>query len=388
MQSLAGRVQMNGVRALGGAARPASSAERLRISGAVPLPRTQFSGPSRLGWVPHAPVSCRGAGSSPQCAASSAAAAGSAALPPPPAQQQQQPAAPPALPAWAGRVARLAGAALLFAAWYSLAGVLGGPFASVGLAAAPVANEGLKTAVRSAWAGLAAGCLHTLAGADHLAALTPLTIGRSQFKASLLGALWGLGHSTGQLILGLLMVLLKDRFTQLVPALTKWGGATVGATLLAIGAMGLYETFFEQHEEHDERDPAAEAFTGMEMQGGVLVAKKERGGFGLATFATGIVYGLQPDALFVIVPALALPTKLAASAYIVMFVLGTVAAMGAYTGVIGATSAAIKKSNSGLTQKLSGFASFAALALGATMLLGGLGVELPFSLPFGLGHDH
>lgn len=138
---------------------------------------------------------------------------------------------------------------------------------------------------------------------------------------------------------------------------------------------------------------------GMEMQGGVLVARKERGGFGLATFATGIVYGLQvhqavtaashavvcavtrvaqwravysrrgtsqmvhavqgvvhvgahrgfrwhrtrhppltvpqPDALFVIVPALALPTKLAAAAYILMFVLGTVAAMGAYTGVIG-----------------------------------------------------
>lgn len=57
----------------------------------------------------------------------------------------------------------------------------------------------------------------------------------------------------------------------------------------------------------------------------------------------------------------------------------------------GATSAAIKKSNSGLTQKLSGFASFAALALGATMLLSGLGIDLPFSLPalpfFG-GHDH
>jgi hypothetical protein len=52
----------------------------------------------------------------------------------------------------------------------------------------------------------------------------------------------------------------------------------------------------------------------------------------------------------------------------------------------GATSAAIKKNNSGLTQKLSGVASLAALALGATMLLGGFGVELPFSLPF--GHDH
>lgn len=180
---------------------------------------------------------------------------------------------------------------------------------------------------------------------------------------------------------------------QLVPALSKWGGAVVGLTLVAIGAMGLYETFFEQHEEggqHAEHDPAAEALTGecmlfvmflntvprehprvvcqgclgccrwgplvcmhvyeggargwgccrgcavtmwvasalqpsllqpsrllpppylpsllqlttqpactspipagLEMQGGVLVAKKERSGFGLATFATGIVYGLQ-----------------------------------------------------------------------------------------------
>lgn len=65
--------------------------------------------------------------------------------------------------------------------------------------------------MRSAGAGLAAGCLHTLAGADHLAALTPLTIGRSHLRASLLGALWGFGHSTGQLLLGLAMVLLKDR---------------------------------------------------------------------------------------------------------------------------------------------------------------------------------
>ena len=59
--------------------------------------------------------------------------------------------------------------------------------------------------------------------------------------------------------------------------------------------------------------------------------------------------------------------------------------------IAGATSAAIKKSNSGLTQKLSGFASFAALALGATMLLSGLGIDLPFSLPalpFIGGHSH
>lgn len=88
--------------------------------------------------------------------------------------------------------------------------------------------------MKSAWAGLAAGCLHTLAGADHLAALTPLTIGRSQIKASLLGALWGFGHSTGQLILGLLMVLLKDKFQQVrelggggSACVCSWGGWAV-----------------------------------------------------------------------------------------------------------------------------------------------------------------
>ena len=32
---------------------------------------------------------------------------------------------------------------------------------------------------------------------------------------------------------------------QLVPALSKWGGTTVGLTQLAIGAMGLYETYLE-----------------------------------------------------------------------------------------------------------------------------------------------
>lgn len=44
-----------------------------------------------------------------------------------------------------------------------------------------------------------------------LQALTPLTIGRKRIDATALGALWGFGHSTGQLILGLVFVLLQVR---------------------------------------------------------------------------------------------------------------------------------------------------------------------------------
>lgn len=69
---------------------------------------------------------------------------------------------------------------------------------------------------------MAAGFLHTLAGADHLAALTPLTVGRHPVASSALGALWGAGHCTGQLILGLCMVLLKERFDQVLPFQGPW----------------------------------------------------------------------------------------------------------------------------------------------------------------------
>lgn len=47
----------------------------------------------------------------------------------------------------------------------------------------------------------------------------------------------------------------------------------------------------------------------------------------------------------------------------------------------GATSAALQRSNSGITKKLSGFAAFVAIAIGAVILSGG-----SISLPFGHAH--
>ncbi len=55
----------------------------------------------------------------------------------------------------------------------------------------------------------------------------------------------------------------------------------------------------------------------------------------MTTYVTGIVHGLQPDALFVVIPALALPTRLASVSFIVMFVIGTIVSMAAYTLFIG-----------------------------------------------------
>lgn len=270
------------------------------------------------------------------------------------------------------------------AAWSVAASVLGasttGPLASLTIAAQPGASSA-QVAAQSAWAGLAAGFLHTLCGPDHLAALTPLTIGRGRAAASALGALWGFGHSTGQLILGLVFVLLKERFHDLVPALSRWSGTVVGLTLMAIGLMGIYETYFEGGEAEEHAEPELKlAMAG----GGTASAGSSSGSFqaqarmGLATYATGIVYGLHPDALFVVIPALALPTKLAAIAYCSMFVIGTVAAMGGYTLAIGTTSAALTKERPWLQAHLSAVASGVAIVVGALILLSGAGFAVPF----------
>jgi hypothetical protein len=47
---------------------------------------------------------------------------------------------------------------------------------------------------------------------DFVQALAPLATGRNVCSAALKGAVWGLGHSMGQLALGLFMVLLKVGF--------------------------------------------------------------------------------------------------------------------------------------------------------------------------------
>lgn len=113
----------------------------------------------------------------------------------------------------------------------------------------------------------------------------------------------------------------------------------------------------------------------------------------LGTYAVGFLYGLHPDALFVVLPALTLPTALATLSYIVMFVIGTVSAMAGYTLAIGTLefSNAIRHSLVGkaseaatgnrpwLLQHLSTLASCVAIVVGCFVLLPSFGCQLPFS---------
>lgn len=48
----------------------------------------------------------------------------------------------------------------------------------------------------------------------------------------------------------------QERFQEFVPALERWSGTVVALTLIAIGALGIYETYFAKE---DEVEAEAEA---------------------------------------------------------------------------------------------------------------------------------
>ncbi|CAN0846143.1 Chloroplast protein FOR GROWTH AND FERTILITY 2 [Linum grandiflorum] len=219
----------------------------------------------------------------------------------------------------------------------------------------------------SAWTGFFAGCLHTLSGPDHLAALAPLSIGRSRLESAAVGALWGCGHDAGQVIFGLLFLLLKDRLH--IEILRTWGTRVVGITLLVIGGMGIKEASEVPITpcvtlENGECDVSVYESAPLEA----AVGKKKKK-IGFATFATGIVHGLQPDALMMVLPALALPSRVAGAAFLVMFLVGTVIAMGCYTVFIGSCSEALKDRVPRITEKLTWASSLIAITLGVAILV-------------------
>ncbi|BAT91031.1 hypothetical protein VIGAN_06233300 [Vigna angularis var. angularis] len=234
-----------------------------------------------------------------------------------------------------------------------------------GPAAAAVGGKLIRTELlSSAWTGFFAGCLHTLSGPDHLAALAPLSIGRSRMESAAVGALWGCGHDAGQVIFGLIFLLLKDRLH--IEIIRTWGTRVVGLTLLVIGAMGIKEA--------SEVPTPCVALENGECDVNVyesrdsnpVVGKKK---IGFATFATGIVHGLQPDALMMVLPALALPSRVAGAAFLIMFLFGTVVAMGSYTVFIGSCSEALKDRVPRITEKLTWASSLVAIALGFAIII-------------------
>jgi high-affinity nickel permease len=56
--------------------------------------------------------------------------------------------------------------------------------------------------------GIALGVAHVLTGPDHISAIVTLSANLSRRDAFGLGIRWGIGHSTGLLVVGIILILI------------------------------------------------------------------------------------------------------------------------------------------------------------------------------------
>ncbi len=88
--------------------------------------------------------------------------------------------------------------------------------------------------------GFIASIAHVATGPDHLAAVTPLAID-SRKKSWAVGLSWGLGHTFGMLLIGLLFILFKEYLP--IEAISKHSEKVIGILLIGIGSWALLRIY-------------------------------------------------------------------------------------------------------------------------------------------------
>jgi hypothetical protein len=229
-----------------------------------------------------------------------------------------------------------------------------------------------------AWSGAIAGAVHVVSGADHLAALLPLSVGR-RLRAFATGALWGVGHSGGVLLIATLAVLLRERLE--LEAVGAVGERLVGVMLIVLGGFGLRAALrLTVHAHGHAHDAGSHAHVHLHGPASAHPAGSEaEHHHGHTAFAAGTLHGVAGTAhVLGVLPAVALPSALDSGVYLAAFALGTILAMGGFAALVGEATARAGARAPLALKGLACTASVVTIAVGgAWLLLPALGIELP-----------
>lgn len=171
--------------------------------------------------------------------------------------------------------------------------------------------------------GFVLGLQHAVE-ADHLAAVSTIVSEKKNlFTASVVGGLWGLGHTISLFIVGGLVILLK---LQISPSLETNLEAVVGVMLVLLGINALRKLFTAEKihvhaHEHGEREHVHIHVHRDES----TEASHHR--FSARSVAVGMIHGLAGSAalMLLVVPTIASPVV--ALVYILIFGIGSIGGM-------------------------------------------------------------
>lgn len=219
--------------------------------------------------------------------------------------------------------------------------------------------------------GLSLGALHVFSGPDHLAAVAPLSLQRSR-GAWAVGLRWGLGHSSGVLLVGVLAMFLRDLLP--IERISMHAERLVGVVLIGIGLWGIrkaltYHLHAHPHTHEEGRDHEHVHVHGAQSAHPQSKPKTHRHTH--AAFAVGTLHGLAGGSHFLgVLPALAFPSKWQTVAYLLAFALGTIAAMTSFSTIMGLMAKGCVQSGNQLYRNLMLGCSSAAVLLGGYWLVG------------------
>jgi sulfite exporter TauE/SafE len=217
----------------------------------------------------------------------------------------------------------------------------------------------------AAFTGLLAGLIHVWSGPDHLAAIAPLAVRRPK-RAWAPGVRWGLGHSAGVAVIGLLSLWLRDLIP--VDLLSSWGERIVGVMLVGIGLWALCKALrvhVHEHEHDGERHLHMHAHT-HRVSHEELEAHHDHTH---AAFGIGILHGLAGSSHFLgVLPILAFPTHFQAVSYLLAFGAGTVASMAIFSWTMGLVASRCALGGTKVYRGLMTCCATAAMAVGCFWL--------------------
>ena len=194
------------------------------------------------------------------------------------------------------------------------------------------------------WAVLAIGMLLGLkhaTDADHVVAVaTFATEHGNVWRGVWVGASWGLGHTTPLLVLGIVILLVKeallDRYETIAPVL-EFG---VGIMLVFLGAQVFYNlrrgtlhAHAHQHGSGAHVHVHASHREGSEPRNGLHDVLRPQ--FRLKSYAVGMVHGLAGSAAVMLVLLPKIDALWVGVGYLVLFGVGTVASMAIITIILG-----------------------------------------------------
>ena len=182
--------------------------------------------------------------------------------------------------------------------------------------------------------GLILGIKHAL-DADHLIAVSTIVSEHQSLKwASLIGAFWGLGHTFTLFVVGLLVIGLR---LTIPPRVALGLEFLVALMLISLGANILWRSFQAEslHLHAHAHNPETHAH--FHVHGGGVEDHSHPHPFKSMRkpFLVGMVHGLAGSAALMLLVLTTIPSPLAGLAYILIFGVGSVGGMLAFSSMIG-----------------------------------------------------